>query len=267
MKAIVYQSYRRENVPAWMQQCMDSVRDWARQSGHDYHFSGDEFLALAPDWYRRKAGQEICPVTDLSRLLLAREFLAGPYELAIWLDADVLVFRPDAMQLSLPQGFAFTHEMWTHLGAHAEPVITHKVNNSVMLFARNNVHLGFFIDACLQIAHHRTRLGKFDVGTDFLSRLRNILPFPLLESVGMLSPPLMADIVNGESRFLAHYGHALPQALACANLCASLQGQDIPHFSTDNSTYETVVSRLLETRGDIINRERKPEYARTTQQT
>ncbi len=236
---------------------MESVQRWAQQAGHDYHFAGDEFLALAPDWYRAKAGAEICPVADLARLLLAGQLLARGYDQVIWVDADVLVFRPEDMQLALARGFAFTHEIWTHTDAAGMPTLSHRVNNSLMLFARENVHLAFFVDACLQIAHSKTTLGKFDVGTDFLSRLRHILPFPLIECAGMLSPPLLADISRGESRFLARYGAELSVPLACANLCASLQDQPADGFSTAAALYESAVTTLLQDRGECINRWRK----------
>lgn len=251
MKTVVYQSYRQHDVPAWIASCLDSVRGWARQSGLDYHFSGNEIFSLLPDWYRAKAGAEICPQVDLGRLLLAQRLLAQGYDLAIWVDADVLVFQPEAMQLALPRGFAFTHEIWTHKDEQGRPALTHRVNNSVMLFARDNVHLGFFIDACLQIANAKPALGKFDVGTDFLSRLRNILPFPLVENAGMLSPPLLADIGAGDGAFLQAYGRALPRPLACANLCASLETQEAAGVD-----YGNIVKALLDTRGQLINRHR-----------
>lgn len=254
MKTIVYQSYRTENIPAWIERCLHSVRNWARDTGADYHLAGDEFLALAPAWYRQKAGAEICPVTDLSRLLQANTFLAKGYDLAIWVDADVLVFQPEALKLELAQGFAFTHEIWTQPDAAGKPAVTHRVNNAVMLFAQQNVHLGFFVDACLQIARAKPALGKFDVGTDFLSKLRNILPFPLLENVGMLSPPLMQDIARGEAQFLPSYGRALGAAPACANLCASLQGQALAEFSTDLALYDAVVEKLLADQGQCLTR-------------
>lgn len=254
MKTIVYQSYRTEKIPDWIARCLHSVRNWATAQGHDYHFSGDEFLALAPAWYRQKAGAEICPVTDLSRLLMADSLLSKGYELAIWVDADVLIFNPESFQPQLTQGFAFTHEIWTYVDAAGHPALSHRVNNSVMLFARQNVHLGFFVDACLQLAHSKAALGKLDVGTDFLSKLRNILPFPLLENVGMLSPPLLQDIAQGESRFLQSYGQALGSAPACANLCASLQGQTLDGFHSEAALYETVVEKLLGDKGACITR-------------
>lgn len=258
---VVFQSYRTRNVSGWIARCLTSVRQWAIQSGHDYHFVGDEFLTLVPNWYRAKAGPEICPVTDLARLLLARELLSRGYELAIWMDADVLVFDPDAMRLNLTRGFAFTHETWVYAGPSGKPVVEHKVNNAITLFARQNRHLDFFIDACLRIARAREQLGKFAVGTHFLSNLRRILPFPLVQIAGTLSAPLMREIAQDDrSDFLAVHGQALPQAIACANLCASLAWRDalggLPEV-----IYEQAIERLLASRGEILNRHRTPQTA------
>lgn len=253
MKVIVYQSYRTRHVPAWIESCMASVRAWAAAKGFDYHFFDDEFLALAPDWYRQKAGTEICPVTDLARLMAAKRFLAKGYDLAVWVDADMLVFRPEDLHVALSRGFAFCHEVWMDRDANRNPVALHRVNNSISLFARDNVHLDFFIDACLQIARQSAQLGKMTVGTDFLTRLRQILPFPLLENIGIFGPAILTDIAGGESDFLRSYARQLQIPLACANLCGSLQDNALPDFRTDTAAYEAAVEICLRTRGEVLN--------------
>lgn len=252
---VVFQSYRTHDVPPWIGRCLASVKQWALGHGHDYHFVGDEFLALAPDWYRAKAGTELCPVTDLARLLLAKQLLAHGYELAIWIDADVLVFDPAAMALSIPRGFAFTDEIWVYPGPTGTPVVERNVNNSLTLFARQNQHLDFFIDACYRIARARPQLGKCAVGTNFLSNLRRILPFPVVEIAATLSEPMLREIADGErATFLAAHGHELTQPVVCANLCASLAHGDA-------TVYERAVERLLATRGAVLNRYRVPQAA------
>lgn len=253
MKVAVYQSYRTSHVPVWLEACMQSVRSWAKDYGLDYHFIGDELFELAPAWYRDKAGGEICPVADLARLVMAKKLLAQGYDLTIWVDADVLVFRPESMRLLIQQGYAFCHEIWIRLDDNGRPVPVHRVNNAITMFSRKNVHLDFFIDACLQIAHHSAVLGKLAVGTDFLSQLRHILPFPLIENAGMLSPALMKDIVHNEQHHLPTYAAELRAPLACANLCASLEGEPMPGFTLDTRVFETVVEACQRSKGDIVN--------------
>lgn len=254
-KTVVFQSYRTHAVPAWITRCMASVKSWALQHGHDYCFVDDDMLALAPAWYRTKAGSEICPVADLGRLLLARQLLARGHERAIWIDADMLVFRPEALELTLDAGYAFTHEVWVAHDRAGAVTASHRVNNSIAMFARHNPQLDFFIDACLRIAHAQPRLGKLDVGTRFLSDLRGILPFPLIEAVATLSPLLMLDLAHGESMHLDVLRRAQPQPAACANLCASLENWAAGDRATAAAIYDEVVERLLDSRGEVLNRD------------
>jgi hypothetical protein len=104
MKTIVYQSYRTQQVPPWITTCMGTVRAWADQQGFDYRFYDDGFFEYAPQWFRDKAQHGICPVTDLARLVVARELLAQGYERTVWVDADLLVFAPEQLRLDLDAG-------------------------------------------------------------------------------------------------------------------------------------------------------------------
>lgn len=254
MKTIVYQSYRTTGVPPWIETCMQTVRDWAAASSHDYRFIDDRLFDYVPAWYREKAGPQICPVTDLARLMVARELLDEGYDNAVWVDADMLVFAPESLLVNIEKDFAFCHEIWLQPDAAGLPTCTHRVNNSITVFARNNTHLEFFIDACQRIARHKPGLGKLDVGTRFLTQLRGVLPFPLIANVGMFSPAVMADIAGGEDQFLRHYARHLMSPLACANLCGSLLGTQVAGVASDDRFYEAVVDRCLRTRGEVINR-------------
>jgi hypothetical protein len=44
MKALVLQSFRTVDVPAWLSSCMHSVRQWASHNQYDYRFIDDAFL-------------------------------------------------------------------------------------------------------------------------------------------------------------------------------------------------------------------------------
>lgn len=250
LKTVVFQSYRTHDVPAWIERCMASVKDWATLRGHDYCFTGDDFLGLAPDWYRAKAGSELCPVTDLCRLIRARQLLAGEHDLAIWIDADLLVFQPEALHLALDEGYAFTHEVWIAPDPAGRVTASHRVNNSIAMFARRQPQLDFFIDACLRIARAQPVLGKLDVGTRFLGNLRRVLPFPLIEGVATLSPLLMHGIAQGATRHSALLAREHAHPIAGANLCGSLELRN--PGSADDSLYDRVIERLLAGRGDVF---------------
>lgn len=253
MKTIVYQSFRTERVPAWVTTCMATVKAWARAQGFDYRFYDDAFLARAPDWFRQRAQGEMCPVTDLARLVVAKELLAEGWHRTVWVDADMLVFDPAALRITAESGFALCHELWLFTDPTGARRVSQRVNNSVAVFCAGSLHLDFFIDACVRIARQREVIGKLDVGTNFLSQLRQILPFPLLGNVGMLSPAFMAEIASGQLAGVAEYMRALPGPLASVNLCGSLQGQRIQGVVAEEGLFEAVVESLLVNRGEVLN--------------
>ncbi|MFG6428376.1 hypothetical protein [Roseateles sp. LYH14W] len=253
MKTIVYQSFRTERVPAWITACMATVKAWAQAQGFDYRFYDDAFLARAPDWFRAKAQHAICPVTDLARLVVAKELLAEGWQRSIWVDADMLVFDPDALQITAESGFALCHELWLFTDPTGTRRVIHRVNNSVAVFCAGSLHLDFFIDACARIGRQREVVGKLDVGTNFFSQLRQILPFPLLDNVGLLSPAFMAEIVAAQPVAVAEYMRALPAPLASVNLCGSLQGQTLQGVVAEEGLFEAVVERLLGSGGEVLN--------------
>lgn len=253
MKTIVYQSYRTYRVPPWITACMDTVRAWAAQQGFDYRFYDDTFFDHAPRWFRDKAGQAVCPVTDLARLVVARDLLAQGYQRTVWVDADVLVFAPEQLRVDHVQDFSFCHELWVWVDAAGALQLVHRVNNAITVFCAGNVHLDFFIDACLRIGRHNPQIGKLDVGTRFLSGLRAVLPFPLLENVGMLSPRMLQEIAQGPPQHLRRYAQGLRVPLACANLCASMQGSALQGVAGDDAFYGRVIDILLSSRGEVVN--------------
>jgi hypothetical protein len=253
MQTIVFQSYRTQQVPAWISTCMGTVRAWAAQQGFDYRFYDDAFLGYAPPWFRDKAQQSICPVTDLARLVVARELLAQGYQRTVWVDADMLVFAPEQLRVEQVQDFSFCHELWVQVDAAGALQLVHRVNNAITVFCAGNVQLGFFIDACLRIGRHKAQIGKLDVGTKFLTELRAVMPYPLLENVGMLSPRMLYEITGGEALHLRRYAQGLPVPLACANLCASMQGRTLQGVVCDDALYARVIEVLLSSRGGAVN--------------
>lgn len=238
---------------------MQSVKAWADLNSFDYRTWDDSFFEYVPEWFRHKANKEICPVADLARLLVAKELLAQGYERCIWVDADMLVFDPEKLIITLERDFMLCHEIWLFTDSAGVRQVSHRVNNSIAVFCKNNLHLDFFIDACLRIGRQKATIGKLDVGTNFLSKLRNILPFPLMENVGILSPALMREIILDEPVNLVEYAQCLNAPLAAVNLCASLDGQDIQGVIANAQVYENVVNILLTNYGGAINALRQQE--------
>ena len=251
MRTIVYQSYRSKQIPTWITTCLHSVKDWAVRNRFEYRLFDDDFFTYAPDWFRQRAGHQICPVTDLARLVAARELLAEGFDRTVWVDADVLVFAPHRLVIDTPTGFALCQEVWPYTDPNGRRGVSRRVNNCVAVFQRGTVHLDFLIDAALRIADSKTSLGKLDVGTVFLTQLRAILPFELFLNVGTFGPAIVAELASGAGPHLREYAGALTHPLACGNFCASLAGAD--GASTVPGIYETATARCLATNGSVIN--------------
>ena len=126
---IVIQSFRKHDIPGWVQRCLDSVRNWAVMHGHDYSLAGDEFFALCGTDYLARGHKDARTITDLARLVATRNRLDDGYRQVIWMDADVFVFDPERLDLSfpaeaLPTGYAFGREVWLHRAPSAKSMFS-----------------------------------------------------------------------------------------------------------------------------------------------
>jgi hypothetical protein len=253
VKTIVYQSYRTVNVPAWIGRCMPTVRDWAAAQGFDYRFIDDRLFEYAPPWYRRKVGDDVLLVSDLARLEVAKELLAQGFDRTVWVDADVVVFAPEQFTIDITEEYAFCREVWVAPGPDGKLGCSVRVNNAVSVYLRANHFLDFYIHACQWLVRHKPRLGRWDAGTRFLTVLHDLMPFRLLNSVGLLSPVMMADIARGAGPSLPAFMACFGAPLGAANLCASVQGAHCHGVAMGQGLYETVIDKLLRTRGEVIN--------------
>lgn len=253
MKTLVYQSFRTSNVPSWIAACMHSVRDWSRSRGYEYAFVGDELFACVPAWYRRKTEGQVHLLADLARLLLAREFLAKGYERTIWIDADVVVFSADEFRIPAEQEFAFCHEIYIDTNARKDIIAIRRVNNAVTVFTQNNRFLDFYLYACEEIVKRRRRLRHFSVGTGFLTEINRQVGLPVITSVGLFSPIVMSAIHNGIDDIIALYMRCFANRICAANLCSTFFGRKPYGITMNERLYHSVISRLLESGGDVVN--------------
>jgi len=244
MKTVVYQSFRTEQVPPWVARCMGSVRSWAEGRGFDYRFIGDEIFDLVPDWYREKARNRIPVMTDLGRLLLARQFLEGGYERAIWFDADVLAFDPEGLDIDVSEEFAFGREVWVQKDGKGRLKAYRNVHNALCVFAIGNSFLDFYIHACLSIIRRMEgQMVPQIVGPKLLTSLHNTVGFQLIEEVGMISPLVLSDLAQGEGEALDLLRQEQP-ALKAANLSASLSEKETDGISVTETMLEAAIDRL-----------------------
>lgn len=244
MKTVVLQTYRDYNVPDWMTLTLQSVREWSAGRGYDYVFIGDEFFDYAPPWVHEKCGAQRLPVTDFARLHYLKDYLARGYERVVWIDADVLVFRPALFDIDVLSGYAFSREILMLKNQQGKLQIGPPgINNAVMLFEQDNPMLDFYLLAAESILRQVVtgRLKHTAIGTEFLSRLARTMPLARLNCVGLFTPLLMADIAEGGKTLWPIYQKAFKYPMHAANLCGSLTS-----FSTEQRNTEEKYARAID---------------------
>jgi hypothetical protein len=254
---LVVQSYRTRNVPEWIARCIQSVMKWAKVGGHHYEFVDDTLFDLLPKWYRDRCGAQILPQTDLARLILMRDRLHKGYTSVIWIDADILIFAHEHLRIESRDGFAFCYEMWIEADGNGSYLTRGPaINNAVMVMDANNPMLDFYIHACQAIVklHPAGAIGRLDAGTLLLSRLGSVLALPLIQCVGLLSPPITREVAQGGGTLCSMYATAFGRKIGAANLCASLRDVPINGVALNDAEYACAVDVLERTCGDVINR-------------
>ena len=224
---LVLQSCRPGSQPAWLRECLLSVRAWARDQGYAYEFIGDELFDAIPGEARVAVGGRKTLLADIGRACLARQRLGtGSLDYFIWLDADILVFDPREFSVRLEQRSTFCREAWVMRTDKHPLLVKAAVNNSVSLYARADPFLDFYVQACLNmILEKQASLDKMDLAIRIPTLAHEICNFPLINQVPNLSPWVIHDLLAGGGEWLdamLRYHRRWPGAPAAANLCSSL---------------------------------------------
>lgn len=242
MAALVLQSFHAD-PPDWIADAMAGVRAWAEGAGFDYRRVGDEIFERVPPALRAKAGPYPQIATDLGRLELLREALEQGYERAVWLDADVVVFAPERLDLAAADadGYAFGREVWVQPRQRGDGLEARRnVHNAICVFDRGNPMLAFYAHAAGRVLD-RAEAGRLPpqiVGPKLLTSLHNTVNLPLIESCGMASPPVVRDLAAGGGPALELLRTESPVPPAALNLCHSLRD--------DEAVMQAAVGRLLD---------------------
>jgi len=256
MKTVVFQSYRTDDVPPWIATCMDGVRHWSAAKSFDYRFIDDQFFDLLPADYRKKAEGRLPVLSDLARLIMARNLILEGYEKTIWIDADVLIFDPEGFDIAIDGSFCFCREIWVQPSATEGIRVFRNVHNAVCVFVKGNSFLEFYIDACQKIIggmeENKAMVNQI-VGPKLLSALHNMIGYPLIENVGMLSPLVLQDIDKLGGVALDLLVDNMPTPMQAANLCSSLAGSVIDDIDLSHIMMERIVDRLLMSKGGALN--------------
>jgi hypothetical protein len=245
-RSVLIQSYAPKPLAAWQQRCVDSVRRWTREAGWEYRYVDDRLLEVVPAWYRERCGTLKLPVTDFGRLLLLREALAEPgCEEALWIDADVLVMAP--LQPRVPEGCAFTREVWIWRDAGGQVRTRAAIANALVYMRRGAPELDKYIEAIQHLVANTPadRLQHHSASTLLLTVISQREPLAVIPGAGMLSPQLTVELARGGGELTRHYAGLLPEPLACANLCGSLIGKKVWDAVLDEATVERAMDALL----------------------
>ena len=233
--------------------CLRSVHAWAEAVGYDYSFVGDELFDPLPGWFVDGVNGNRLIMSDLARLLWLREQLES-YELAVWIDADVLVFAPAYFTIQCDGGYAVCRETWLRRGGRGQFLATHGLHNAVLAFRPGNSLLDFYIHACAALVRNAgSKLVAHALGPDLLSRFADVLGPHTIPHVGLFSPVVTAAIAAGKGRAIAAYREAHGEPVYAANMCSSFLDRPSDEGGLPMRTLERAIDKLLATQGAMIN--------------
>jgi hypothetical protein len=233
---VVLQSFHREPWPKPIHRCVESVRTWAEMHGHMYEWIGDEIGDFLPPLYRERCFGRWPVMTDLARLMLMRQHLQAGADRTIWVDADVLVFAPALLRVDEVNDHSVGREIWVSRDAKGRWRTRRHVHNAVLVFTAGSPALDFLIHATRRVVERLERPASPQIaGPKLLSTLHNLVAFPVLETAGMLSPPVLADLAAGDGPALRRHRQALREPMAAANLCHSLLGKTVNGVAVDEA--------------------------------
>jgi len=239
---------------------MQSVREWAAARGYAYEFVDDALFDFLPAHIRNNAQAPLLPKTDIARLGLLNDRLAQHYERAVWLDADILVFDPEAFTLPEACGAMFCHEIWTSRNRNDEGALVHqrRINNALMIFERAHPLLNFLRYASVELYEHGdpAAMSPAALGTTLLSKLGRILPLRLHPQVACLNPILLnAAYYGNRPEWLHAHAQQHGYRFCAANLCRSMQvatSSSRSPSALNEDQMQALVERLIATRGRVL---------------
>ncbi|MEM1403847.1 MAG: hypothetical protein AAGG55_10995 [Pseudomonadota bacterium] len=248
-ETVVVQSQRSDRLQGWQGRCCASVKRWAEGNGFGYELLGDELFDLVPDALREKfAGQPVV-LSDLARLFLLRRALSGGASTAIWCDADLLVFRDFQPR---PSRESFGRECWLQLHDGKQKRYR-KIHNAWLQFSAESPVLGFYLDRALTLLETaEVPVVPQFVGPKLLTAWHNMVPFPVEERVGMLSPLAAKALLDDERKALSSLMEGHDDMLCALNLSASCEGREVDEITLDESAYAALIDGLQS--GELVRR-------------
>lgn len=221
MKCLVIQSQNPTRIDPWMEQCMQSVRSWAKSKSFDYQFLGEELFHPLPDWVMSKTMTRKVVATDLARLHAMRRAHLK-YDMTIWCDSDFLIFNQESFKLNPDQARGFGREVWIEHDAKNRLRARRKIHNACMYFKSNDPFLDFYIEAATKMLDRvEGEMVPQFIGPKLLTALHNMMGLEEVESAGMFSPLVLQDILTSDGPALDLLKEQQGARITAANLSAS----------------------------------------------
>jgi len=221
---LVIQSHTEPLPAAWLEACTASVRRFADASAFEYRWLGDELFATLPAPLLEKTRNQRVVATDLARLAVLQTALDEGFEPVVWIDADVLVLDHERFRLT-DAAAQFGREVWVQREPRGALKVYRRIHNAVMAFRRADPVLPFYRFAATRILDRYDRSGGTMVpqliGPKLLTLLHNAIGFDVLETAGVLSPPVVIDLLAGGGRALETYRRSCSADVLAVNGCGS----------------------------------------------
>ena len=221
MRTLVLQSHMTPLPHAWIEQCLSSVRKWARNRSFTYRFIGDETYQLVDTLIRDRYEDRPVILSDLARLIEMQRGLKEGFNAVIWLDADTLILKTDVFDPHEGE-FVVGREHWIQQGSNGTLTTHSKVHNGYLYAREGSVSLPFYVAVAsrfLKLQHGQVP-DQF-IGPKLLTALHNVVQFEVQETAAAFSPAVIKDVINGggpAQELLRSCSKILPAAV---NLCAS----------------------------------------------
>lgn len=246
-KTLVIQSHRTPLPYSWLEACLASVKYWCELNDYSYRFLDDALFEPLPVDLADKLQQQKVIASDLARLYALKTGLSQDYQTVIWLDADFLIFKPQAFVLpDVP--YALGREVWVQNDKQAKLKVYKKVHNAFLMFQQGNGFLDFYLETAERLLRlNQGTMPPQYIGPKLLSAINNIARFPVMESAGMLSPMVVQAILKKGGAALDAFVENSSVNIAGANLCtSSCDRKEISHIEM-----EKLIDQLLEQKAII----------------
>ncbi len=243
----VIQSASPDARPEWLARCLVSVKTWARDRDWTYSCSGDDLFEYVPGEICEKFARQKPLLADIARLNWARRLFDdnANLERVIWMDADVIIFAPDKVEIDPSWDLAVGRQVWIQPDGQGGLKTYRQVHNATLVIHRDSPALDYLRHAAMKIAaQHDGPAASQLLGPKLLTALHNITAFDVVESVGMASPLVIRDIISGGGDALTLLRNGTNGDLGAVNLCASYRGRNIDGVHLSDADFLTCVERL-----------------------